>query len=273
MKKLLVAAIQLCSKQVREENLARAGELMQEAVRRGAQLIALPENLSFLSSDRDKVAFAEDAETGPSVEFLRTFAAQHGVAVVGGSIPLGTTDPSRVTNTCLVFDNEGNLVARYDKMHLFDVRVDAENTFQESRHVAAGHEIVTFRLFGRTMGLSICYDLRFPELYRSLAVKGVEVVFVPAAFTRETGRDHWEALLRARAIENLCYVVAPAQFGAHGAGRVSFGRSMIVGPWGQVLTQCQDGEGVIISELDFDVLEQARKRLPSLHHVCVNSLQ
>jgi len=272
MKKLLVAAIQLCSRQVRAENLARADVLMEEAVRRGAQLIALPENLSFLGSDQDKVACGEELETGPSVKFLRTFAERHGVAVVGGSIPLKTTEPSKVSNTCLVFDRAGDLVARYDKMHLFDVHVDAENTFEESRHVAAGHDAVTTHLFGHTMGLSICYDLRFPELYRSLALRGAQVLFVPAAFTRQTGRDHWEVLLRARAIENVCYVVAPAQSGEHGAGRVSFGRSMILGPWGQILAQCQDGEGLIVCELDFDVLDQARKRLPSLQHLRVKSL-
>lgn len=273
MKKLPIATIQLCSGQDRDENLARARALMEEAVKCGARLIALPEDLPVLGDDRDKVAIAEDLKTGPTVGFLRSFAAQHGVAVVGGSIPLKTTEATKVTNTCLVFDPSGELVARYDKMHLFDVRIDDDNTFDESRHIEAGGQVVTVDLFGHTMGLSICYDLRFPELYRSLALRGARVLFVPAAFTRETGRDHWEVLLRARAIENLCYVVAPAQSGEHGAGRVSFGRSMVIGPWGQVLAQCQDGEGFIVCDLDFDVLEEARRRLPSLRHVRLRALE
>ena len=272
MDKLFVAAVQLCSKQNREEILARARELMEEAVRRGAKLIALPENLSFLGTERDKVAVAEDLETGPSVEFLRSFAVEHRVAVVGGTIPLKTTNASRITNTCLVFDSSGELVGRYDKMHMFDVRVDEANTFIESEYVEAGDRVTTVELFGHTMGLSICYDLRFPELYRSLALRGAQALFVPAAFTRETGRDHWEPLLRARAIENLCYVVAPGQWGEHGEGRVSYGRSMIIGPWGQILAQCQDGEGVITCELDFDALKNARRRIPSLQHVRLRTL-
>ncbi len=268
-----IAAIQLTSTQDREENLAWAERLMTAAVERGAQLLALPENLSFVGRDADKLKYAEDAEAGPSIDFLQAFAARHGVAIIGGSVPLRCAGGTKVTNSCLVFDSAGELVARYDKIHLFDVAIDPENTFRESRYVEAGGSAVTVELLGHTMGLTVCYDLRFPELYRTLALRGAEVLFVPSAFTRETGRDHWEVLLRARAIENLCYVVAPAQSGEHGAGRVSFGRTMIVGPWGQVLAQCQEGPGLIVYDLDFDVVAAARRRLPSISHVRLRSLE
>lgn len=261
------AAIQLTSTQNREGNLACADRLMTRAVERGAQLLALPENFSFLGREGDKVKYAEELDSGPSVRFLRAFAARYAVVVVGGSVPLRCPDATKVTNSCLVIDAAGGVVARYDKMHLFDVEIDRDHTFRESQYVESGTDVVTVELLGHTMGLTICYDLRFPELYRALALQGAEVLFVPSAFTRETGRDHWEVLLRARAIENLCYVVAPAQWGEHGGGRVSFGRTMIIGPWGQVLAQCQDGPGLAVCDLDFDVVATARKRLPSLTHV------
>jgi nitrilase len=273
MNSVRTAAIQLSSTQDRERNLACADRLMTQAVERGAQLLALPENFSFLGRDGDKVKYAEEADSGPSIRFLKSFAARHDVAVVGGSVPLRCAGGTKVTNSCVVFGGAGGLVARYDKMHLFDVEIDQENTFRESRYVESGTDLVTADLLGHTMGITICYDLRFPELYRALALRGAEVLFVPSAFTRETGRDHWEVLLRARAIENLCYVVAPAQSGEHGAGRVSFGRTMIVGPWGQVLAQCQDGPGLVVCDLDFDVLADARKRLPSLTHLRMRSLK
>ncbi len=269
---LRVAAIQLRSAQDREENLTRASALMEEAVGSGAQLIALPENFSFLARDSDKIPVAETLETGPSVELLRSFAVRHNVAIVGGSIPLETRDPQKVSNTCLVFDETGDIKARYDKIHMFNVAVDDTNTFQESRSIQAGTEIVTLEVCGRTMGVAICYDLRFPELFRSLALRGADVIFLPSAFTRETGRHHWEVLLRARAIENLCYVVAPAQWGEHGAGRESFGHTMIVGPWGDVLAVRPEGEGVIVHDLDFDTVASARRRLPSLSHIRLPSI-
>ncbi len=272
MSTLAVAVIQLCSKQNRAENLERAGALMTEAVRRGARLLALPENLTYIGEDiKEKLAHAEDPAGGPGIEFLRLFASRHGVTVVGGSLPLKGSKPGMVTNTCLVFDGTG-LVARYDKIHLFDAEIDRKNAFAESRLVERGSTVTTFDLEGRTMGLSICYDLRFPELYRTLALRGASVLFVPSAFTRETGRDHWEILLRARAIENLCYVVAPAQSGEHGGGRASYGRSMIIGPWGQILAQCQDGEGFVMADLDFDNLDRTRKRLAGTREVIVKKL-
>jgi predicted amidohydrolase len=260
-----VAAIQMCSTDRRDENLAKAQALMEDAVRQGAELLALPENFSFIGGEGEQVQVAED-DGGPSVQFLRAVSSGHRVAIVGGSVPLRTENRSKVTNTCLVFGPSGELLARYDKMHLFDVSVDKAHTFQESSYVEAGQKTVTVELLGHRAGLSICYDIRFPELYRALALEGAELLFVPAAFTVPTGKDHWETLLRARAIENQCYVVAPAQFGQHNERRASFGRTMIVDPWGQILGQCQDKETVLVCDIDFEVLTEVRKRLPSLEH-------
>lgn len=263
---LRVAAIQMCSTGNREANLVRANSLMEEAVEAGAVLLSLPENFPFIGREGDQVQVAEDLAEGPSVLCLRDFAAKHRVAIVGGSIPLKTADPNKVSNTCLVFDPEGALVARYDKMHLFDVSVDAEHSFRESSHVEAGKHVVTAKLFGHVAGLSICYDLRFPELYRAYALAGAEMLFVPSAFTVPTGKVHWETLLRARAIENQCYVIAPAQFGRHNARRASFGQTMIVDPWGEVLARCPDKDMALVCDLDFTRLKDIRNRLPSLEH-------
>ncbi len=233
----------------------------------GAQLIALPENFSFLDREGDKLQTLEDLNAGPSVRMLREFAAARGVVVVGGSVPLRTTDAAKVTNTCLVFDADGALAARYDKMHLFDINLDGAHTFKESRYIEAGAQEVTVDLFGHTMGLSICYDLRFPEHYRRLVLRGAKVLFIPSAFTMHTGKDHWEVLIRARAIENQCYVVAPAQYGHHNDRRVSYGRTMIVDPWGQVLAQAQDRESVVVADIDLAYLDDIRRRLPCLEHI------
>ena len=262
-----IAAIQMCSRQDRAENLERAQALLEEAARQGARLIALPENFSFLDREGDKLQALEDLDAGPSVRLLREFAAAHGVMVVGGSVPLRAADDARVTNTCLVFNADGSLAARYDKMHLFDISLDAAHTFQESRFIEAGTQVVTFEGLGHTMGLSICYDLRFPELYRHLALGGAKVLFIPSAFTMHTGKDHWEVLIRARAIENQCYVVSPAQYGRHNDRRESYGRTMIVDPWGQVLAQAQDREAVVTADIDLDYLDDIRRRLPCLEHV------
>jgi deaminated glutathione amidase len=267
MNKIRIAAIQMCSNQDRKRNLESALKLMEQAVIDGAQLISLPENFSFIGSESEKIKMGEDFNNGPSVIFLKKFARENGVALVGGSIPLKTTSKSKVTNTCIVFDTKGVVVARYDKLHLFDVSLDGENTFEESQYIKRGDSEVTVELFGHIMGLSICYDLRFPELYRALMLRGAEILFVPSAFTLYTGKDHWESLLRARAIENQCYVVAPAQFGKHSSRRVSYGRTMIIDPWGQILSQCQDKEDVTTCEIDFDFLDDIRKRLPCLEHI------
>lgn len=262
--RVCVAAVQMSSGQSVDANLNRAEALLLECIRQGATLIALPENFSFLDREGDKLEAVEDFERGRAIALLRSMAKDHGVVIVGGSVPLQAND--KVTNTCLVFGTDGGVIAHYDKIHLFDIQLDKAHDFQESRFIAPGREVVTFDALGHTMGLSICYDLRFPELYRMLVERGARVLFVPSAFTWRTGAYHWTALLRARAIENLCYVVAPAQQGQHNPRRESFGHSMIIDPWGQILAQAPDREGIICAELDFEYQDQLRQRLPCLQH-------
>ncbi len=261
-----VSAVQLCSTEDREKNLAVAGRLIERAVADGADLVALPENFSFLGDGAAKVAAAEDPETGPSIRFLREQAVRYGIHIVGGSIPIRDRG-DKVTNTSFVVGPDGSVGARYDKMHLFDVAVDEDNTFQESAFVRPGSDVVSVDVSGFTLGLTICYDLRFPELFRRLAKAGSSVIFVPSAFTMETGKAHWDVLVRARAIENLCYVVAPAQYGRHSKGRVSFGHTMIVGPWGNVLDRVEDGDAVVSADISLSRVEEARRRIPSLDHI------
>ncbi len=264
--KIKIGVIQLSSGQNRDENLSKAEVLMEKAVRQGSQLLALPENFSFMGEGAEKLAAAEDLKNSPSYLFLQSFAAKYGVVIIGGTIPLKTAN-AKVSNTSLVFDQDGQLAARYDKLHLFKIDYDANNTHDESQVVEAGNEVVTVTLLGIKIGLSVCYDLRFPELYRTLALAGADVIFVPSAFTVPTGKDHWEILLRARAIENQCYVVAPAQFGVHYSGRITYGRSMVVGPWGQILAQCLDREDAIVCEVDLDYLTEIRRKLPALKDI------
>lgn len=259
-----VAAIQLCSGQDINANLKQAKLLIENAVQLGAQIVALPENFSYLDREGNKIQALENLEDGPAVQLLRELARANSIYIVGGTVPLAAND--RVTNTCLVFGPEGPIIARYDKIHLFDIQLDDAHSFVESRYIAPGKEPVIFNAFGTTMGLSICYDLRFPELYRVLVKRGARVLFVPSAFTWRTGAYHWLELLRARAIENLAYVIAPAQFGRHNAARESFGHSVIVDPWGQILAQAPDRACVISSEVNFTYQDQLRERLPCLNH-------
>jgi len=263
---LRIAAIQMCSRQNRAENLTRAENLLRNALQHRPHLIALPENFSFLDREGNKLTVMEELDNGPSIQMLQHFARTHNVMIVGGSLPLRSNKENRVTNTCLVFDIDGSIVARYDKIHLFDINLDAAHSFQESRYIAPGSNVVTFNCLDHTMGLSICYDVRFPELYRKLAMQGACVFFVPSAFTHRTGTDHWEILLRTRAIENLSYVVAPAQVGRHNEHRESYGRSMIIDPWGQILAQAADRDCVITADLNFSHLNDVRQRLPCLEH-------
>lgn len=267
MSNVTVAAVQMSPSTDREENVMTALRLMEKAVEKGAQIIGLPEDFSYAGESEGKLTFATEPHKDHALKALKHFAKNYNVSVVGGSMPFATKHKKKVTNSCMVIDQTGEIKARYDKIHLFDVTLDKDYTHKESEIIKGGDKVVTVDLLGKTVGLSICYDLRFPELYRALALSGARIIFVPAAFTLYTGKDHWEVLLRSRAIENQCYVVAPAQCGEYKPGIMTYGRSMIIDPWGEVMVKCQDKEDVIVAELDMDFLEDVRKRLPSLRHL------
>ena len=259
-----IAAIQMVSAPEVEFNLASAGRLVAQAAEGGAQLAALPEFFCVLGGhDTDKVKVRERDGAGPIQDFLADTARRNQIWLVGGSVPLECADAGRVRNACLVYDAAGNRVARYDKIHLFSYQ-GAKERYDESRTIEPGDEpLAVASPFGR-LGLSVCYDLRFPELYRRFA--DVDCWFVPSAFTATTGAAHWETLLRARAIENLCYVVAPAQGGRHANGRRTHGHTLIVDPWGAVLAERVEGEGVVLADLDARRLAEVRQSLPALQN-------
>ncbi|MBF0096853.1 MAG: carbon-nitrogen hydrolase family protein [Magnetococcales bacterium] len=261
------AVIQMCSTADRAYNLAEAGRLMASAARQGAELLVLPENFSFMGcSDAEKISHREDAAASPSLQFLQEFAARHRVWIVGGSIALRVEGSDKMTNTCFVVDAGGQVQARYDKIHLFDVDLGGEAPYRESDRVVPGAQAVLVNTPMGRLGLSICYDLRFPELFRALAESGAELVTVPAAFTQVTGEAHWEVLLRARAIENFTYVLAAGQGGVHVNGRRTYGHSMIIEPWGQVVACCAEGRGFALAELQRERVLQSRQRIPCLQH-------
>ena len=259
-----IAAVQMVSGPDIAQNLREAERLVAEAAGRGARLVALPEYFPLISgNEADKVRAGEQDGAGPLQDFLRETALRHRVWLVGGSIPLEAAVPEKVRNSCLVFDAAGRRVARYDKIHLFGFRRGTEQ-YDESRTIEAGGSVVAFDSpFGR-VGLSICYDLRFPELYRAMGT--VDLLVVPAAFTHTTGQAHWELLLRARAVENLCYVLAAAQGGTHPSGRRTWGDSMVVDPWGAVLERLPEGPGVVSAEMDTSRIAELRASLPALEH-------
>ena len=262
-----VAAIQMVSSTRVDGNLARADALLAEAARQGARLAVLPEYFCLMgASDADKVGVRERPGNGPIQGFLADAARRHGLWLAGGSLPLECSDPGRVLNTTLVFDPQGRQAARYDKMHLFAFQRGQER-YAESESIMPGSDPVAFACEGLRVGLSICYDLRFPELYRALSNPApCDAFLVPAAFTHTTGEKHWEVLLRARAIENLAYVIASAQGGRHENGRRTWGHSMIVDPWGEVLAMQAEGEGVVSANLDPARIAHHRTSLPALEH-------
>ena len=263
-KNVRVAAVQMVSTSRLDENLATASRLIADAVAQGAGLVALPEYFPIMGlSDADKVALREAEGRGPIQDFLAETAKCHGVWLVGGSLPLVATDPGKVLNSCLVYDPYGQRKARYDKIHLFGFQKGSE-CYNESATIEAGSEPLAFEApFGR-IGLSICYDLRFPELYRVLGACDLHII--PAAFTETTGRAHWEVLLRARAIENQCYVLAVGQGGKHENGRETHGNSMLIDPWGEIVDRKAKGEGVVIGKLDHARIADIRASLPALKH-------
>jgi predicted amidohydrolase len=266
-----VAAIQLSSQADVGANLDRAAGFVAEAARRGAELVLLPENFAFLGgSEEERRAIAEPLGEGGPLEGpigrrLADMARTNRVWLLGGGMPERSADRDRPFNTCAVFAPDGRLAARYRKVHLFDVDL-AERSYRESNASSAGDTPVAVDVAGLKVGLSICYDLRFPELYRALSAAGAEVLVVPAAFTVTTGKDHWHVLLRARAIESQAYVVAAAQWGKHPGGRLTYGKSCIVDPWGEVVAQASEGEGVITAAVDRAYLRRVRQSLPSLQH-------
>ena len=259
-----VAAVQMVSTPRLDENLATAGRLVADAVAQGAGLVALPEYFPIMGlSVGDKVKVREADGGGPIQEFLAETARRHGVWLVAGSLPLVARDPGKVLNSCLVYDPSGKRAARYDKIHLFGFQKGTES-YNESATIEAGKVPVAFETpFGR-VGLSICYDLRFPELYRAMGACDLHII--PAAFTETTGRAHWEVLLRARAIENQCYVLAIGQGGKHENGRETHGNSMLIDPWGEILDRKAKGEGVVIGNLDHARIAEIRASLPALKH-------
>ena len=259
-----VAAVQMVSTPRVDENLATAGRLIAEAAAQGAKLVALPEYFPIMGlRERDKVAVREVEGTGPIQAFLSDTARRHGIWLVGGSLPLVAASAEKVLNSCLVFNPQGERVARYDKIHLFGFEKNGER-YDESASIEPGAQTVGFDTPFARVGLSICYDMRFPELYRRLGVN--DLLVIPAAFTETTGRAHWEILLRARAIENQCYVLAVAQGGLHENRRETHGNSMLIDPWGVVLARLDKGEGVVAGDVDLTRIAEVRASLPALKH-------
>ena len=267
-KKISVAAVQMISSANLAENLDTAAQLTKKASAQGATVIVLPEYFCMMGlKDSDKVAIQEPYGNGPIQERLQEIASQNRIYLVAGTIPLNASDPHKVLNSSLVFNPAGQCIARYDKIHLFGFQTDQER-YQESETIEAGSQITTVRIEHDShqwlFGLSICYDLRFPELYRQHKI--VDCQIVPAAFTYTTGKDHWEILLRARAIENQCYVLASAQGGVHQNQRRTWGQSMLTDPWGRKLEELASGEGFVIGQLEVSVLGEIRSKLPALQH-------
>jgi deaminated glutathione amidase len=264
-----VAAIQMASGPNVDGNLKEAKRLIEKAVEQGAKLVVLPEYFPIMGmKDTDKLAVREQPGSGPIQQFLSETARRHKIWLVGGSIPLAASTPDKVLNSCLVFDENGEQVARYDKIHLFNLDLGNER-YREADTIEPGNQVVVVDSpFGR-IGLAVCYDLRFPELFR--AMQDVDIIVLPSAFTDTTGKMHWEVLVRARAIENLTYVVAAAQGGYHVSGRETHGHSMIVDPWGRVLDQISRGSGVVVAEVNRGYQASLRASLPALSHRTIHT--
>jgi predicted amidohydrolase len=263
-----VAAIQMVSGQNADANLSQALQLIEQAAHAGAELVGLPEYFCLIGQhDSDKLAIQEPIGHGPMQDALRQAAKQHGIWLAGGTLPITADQPERVFNTTVVWNPQGDVAARYDKIHLFAFD-NGRESYDESRVLQAGQQPAVFELPSRDghtwrVALSVCYDMRFPELYRQLQP---HLIMAPSAFTHTTGQAHWEILLRARAIENLAYLMAPAQGGMHPSGRRTWGQTLVADPWGQVLAQQAEGAGVVVADLDWQRLQDVRVQLPALQH-------
>ena len=261
-----VGVVQLTSNTDVDGKLKRAEGLVREAASQGADLVALPENFAFLGREQEKLPYAQEVVDGAFLEPMRALARECRVGILAGTIPERGPDPKRVYNTSVLLGRDGETLGIYKKIHLFDIDIPGQITFAESAAVEPGTEPVVVEFEGWKLGLTVCYDLRFPELYRKLVEQGAEILTVPAAFTLQTGKDHWEVLLRARAIENQCFVVAPGQFGQHSAGRASWGKSLLADPWGAVLGICPERESVAVATFERADLLRVRAQLPCLSH-------
>jgi nitrilase len=263
-----IAAIQMASGPNVQANLEEASKLIDSAVTQGAELVVLPENFAIMSmTDAERVTHAEAPGKGPMQDFLAAQSKKHGIWLVGGTIPMQSSVEGKARAACLLFNDKGEQVARYDKIHMFDVHLeDSNESYDESATTEAGdHFVVVDTPFGR-LGLAVCYDLRFPELFRMMSEQGMEICAIPSSFTAITGKAHWRPLLRARAIENQIYIIAAAQGGFHINGRETYGNSMIIDPWGTILNSVLRGSGVIVTEMDMGFLKTTRKNFPVLEH-------
>jgi nitrilase len=258
------AAIQMTSTHEIAVNLKTAERLICQAISAGAKLVVLPENFALMGlNPEDKIKAKEKFGTGPIQEFLASQAKTHHVWIVGGTIPIACKNENKIRSACLVFDDNGNFVARYDKIHLFDVIVvPGKEEHQESATIESGEELVVIDSPIGKLGIAVCYDIRFPELFRALLQHGAEVFAVPAAFTVPTGEAHWEILVRSRAIENLCYFIGACQTGTHTNGRSTYGHSLIVDPWGKKIASLVAGEGFIAANIDLEYSKELRKKMP-----------
>ncbi len=266
---MLAAVVQLNTQDDLLENLSRVRTWIGRAAEAGARFVTLPENFAFMGEEARKREIAEridGAFPGPIVSALGEEATRHGIWVLGGGMPERSDDPARPFNTSVLVSPRGEVAATYRKVHLFDVSLADGTSLRESAATSAGGQAVTAEVLGVRVGLSVCYDVRFPELYRRLVDQGARIVTVPSAFTVTTGKDHWHALLRARAIENQVWVLAPAQHGKHPKGRTTYGKSLVIDPWGEVVAQCTEGEGFAVARLDFEYQDRVRTSLPSLLH-------
>ncbi len=266
MSTLRAAVVQLQCQDDVVQNLAECRRQVLRARGLGAQLALLPENFAYMGAEVDKCQHAETLGSGPIQDTLAALAREAELTLIAGGFPERSADDRRPFNTALVFGPDGSLRAQYRKIHLFDVALADGTVLSESSATSSGTDAVITEVAGARIGLSICYDLRFPELYRKLVDQGAQVLVVPAAFTLQTGKDHWHPLLRARAIESQCWLLAAGQWGRHPKGRLTYGHSLIVDPWGVVVAECSDGVGVAVADLDFDLLARVRAAVPCLEH-------